>query len=298
MRCWIRCVATTLCVSACAAAGGAGLGGLLDDLAPGYRRKAPASGEAELGRRLLGDQVETNACFVGREAAAPLASWSRGAVAYTSAFDARLTADFGATVQAEATTGPRSAVSVTLGDVEIVRLDSLFFDPAGGCAQVVDSADYLRGREATVLTRALRAGSIEITKSSAGGVGLRVNTARVGGSIGSETERTTTWQGTRLFFADYPERVVVRRAEARERTVAVGQHVDLLACGFTLRAVQPEGWEGDVSCQGGRTGALRANLGNFATWSSAPGVSYSARVRTAGVARGVVDLFQFTVTSR
>lgn len=298
MTFWIRCVAITLTLSACTSGGGAGLGGLLDDLAPGYRRKAPASGASELGRRLLGSQVETNACFLGREAAAPFPSWSRGSMEYESAFDARLTADFGGTIQAEASTGPRTAVTVTLGDVAVVRLDSLFFDPAGGCAQVVDSADYLTGREARVLTRALRAGSIEVTTATQGGVGLRVNTPRVGGVIASETERSMAWQGTRLFFADYPERVLVRRADARDRTLAVGQHVDLGTCGFTLRAVQAGGWEGDVSCQGGRTGSLRAPLGNFATWNSAPGVSYSARVRHAGVAQGVVDLFQFVVTTR
>ena len=78
-------------LTACATTATVTLDRAVKDLAPDYRARTPASGAASLGRRLLGDQPETNACFDGDQGtAAP--SWSRMTLSYEDMLDGKLRA--------------------------------------------------------------------------------------------------------------------------------------------------------------------------------------------------------------
>jgi hypothetical protein len=270
---------------------------VVSGLAPDYRAKAPAVGESEVGRALVKHQVATNSCFLGTVHSDPLQSWTTGTVTYKSALDAKLKVDFGSTLRAEANAGPQGSIKVSLSGVTQTRLDDLYFIPASGCDQFVDRREYLEGKKVRVITRALMASTVAIDATSTQGLGVSVDTRVVKGNLGHSSEMHAEWSGTELYFADYPEKIIVRRAEVRSQLLAVNQPVDLGACGFTLRAIQADGWQGDFSCTGGQTNRVQAALGNFATWNTEPGVTYSARVNSAGVAQGNVDLFQFVVKS-
>lgn len=283
-----------LAVAGLACAGGAGLEQALSPVAPGFRASAPASGEAELGRHLVGDQPATNRCFDGTGATeAPV--WDALEVRYTSATDAQLRADFGRTLTAEAGGGPRGTIVVRLGDAAIHRLDELYVNPSAACGEFVQAGGYLQGREERVITRAIRAGAIEVRKETANAVGVRVNVAIVGGRIAHRDETRVRWEGTDLYVARYAERVRVRRLEVRDRRLAAGQSLAIGPCALALRAVQAEGWDGTLSCRGGERVDLTGPLGVFVNWRSAPGVSYALFVERAGVALARVDAFQFVV---
>lgn len=269
----------------------------IGDLAPAYEPKRPATNEAELGRHMAGDQPATNRCFYGREAKETFKSWDRADLEYKYALHGDLKADFGATVKATATIGPKTGVRVTLKDVSMERLDTVFFNADDQCNRFVDADEYLRGKDERVITRALRAQSIEIRKASETGIGLELD-AKVEATIGSQTQSSASYSGAKLFVAHYLERLRVRRREARDRVATPnGPPIDLGTCGFTLTAIQSAGWEGRIDCQGGSR-AVKGPINGFDNWNSGSGVTYAVRVRRDGVARGRVDFFEVVVESR
>lgn len=266
--------------------------------APQYRAKAPATGDAELGRRLVGEQTETNMCFHGDTVVSEFQGWSTRTLTYDGAADGDLQSDFGEVLKVEGEGETSTSITLVLKDVSLTRLDDLFFNGAGPCAVAVDEDDYANGRTEQVITRALKAGEIEIRKSAEAGVGVTVDTEKVGGEISSETGTTEEWAGLNLYFAHHPESVRVTRFDRVGETLNVGTTLDLQMCGFTLDAVQEEGWEGRLSCPEGPTRQLNEQLGSFDAVRMGPGVSYSVRVRGGpGVAQGIVDMHRFNVVA-
>src|ERR1700743_1770144 len=82
-------------LTACAGTATVTLDKAIKEMAPDYRARTPANGGAHLGRRLLGGQPETTACFDGEPGTAT-PSWSKLTLSYGDALDGKLSADLGA----------------------------------------------------------------------------------------------------------------------------------------------------------------------------------------------------------
>src|SRR6185295_16788618 len=94
---------------------------------------------------------------------------------YDASGGGKLQADFGNTVEVGAGASGSRQIKLTLKYMSVEKLESLYFDPKGPCA----TDDTLRARYAApegvideVITRALRAGSIDITDTTGGSVNL------------------------------------------------------------------------------------------------------------------------------
>jgi len=265
----------------------------LHDFAPSYEMKQPATADPALGRRLINNQPETNRCFLGDTLVMSYPGPDSVDLSYESATDAKLKADFGPIVTVGAGGGTTGAVHIILGDVTLTRLDRLFFNPAGACADT--GAALATSSEQRVITRALKAARVRITWQSATSASLGLDIQQVGGSVQDSSQHDVAYAGTNIYFAHYPEKVRVTRTGVAGDTMGVGQTVDVGPCGFTLTAVQDR-WNGTLSCQGGQSFNLAGNAGAYGGVNVGPGVSYSVRVRRGpGVARGTVDVWRYEV---
>jgi hypothetical protein len=284
-----------LALGACAHAnGGTGLNRGIADFAPSYVAMQPATADPSLGRRLRNGQPEVNRCFLGDTLVRNYPGATSVEIDYTNAADAALSADFGPLVTVGAGGATSGAVHITLADVTLTRLDRLFFDGAGNCANI-GATEFGAQSEHRVVTRALKAGSVRIAWESGTSGQLGLNVREAGGSVRDSAQHDVAYDGTRLYFAYYPEKVQVTRTGVAGDTLGVGRTVDVGPCGFTLNAVQDR-WQGRLSCQGGASFDLTEASGSYASVNVSPGVSYSVRVREGpGVARGTVDVWRYEV---
>ncbi len=123
-----------LSVTGCASSATVTLDKAVKELAPDYHARTPASGVASLGRRLLGGQPETNACFDGDPGtAAP--SWSKVALSYGDVLDGKLRADFSelVTVAPSLGTSAKRSATITLTDLVEDRLSTIYLNASGAC---------------------------------------------------------------------------------------------------------------------------------------------------------------------
>jgi hypothetical protein len=89
-RGWLALAAlAALSLGACAGTATMTIGQAIKEIAPDYRARAPATGSADLGRPLLADQPETNACFNGDPGTAT-PSWTRLVLSYGDVLDGKL----------------------------------------------------------------------------------------------------------------------------------------------------------------------------------------------------------------
>ncbi|MCC7439981.1 MAG: hypothetical protein IT285_00010 [Bdellovibrionales bacterium] len=281
--------------------------------APQYLSKAPATGDPELGRRLMGMTVETNACFVGVAKPQPFASWKERTLSYEGNVGAKLQKDFGPLLKAGAGVESVEKIEVTLGDIQEISLDKVYFDPASACA--ADESlrkDYARegGREEKVVTRALRAGSIAITQAMGMQASFEVAAAAFGGgaargpasaSAGTANSTRSSWSGTQLYFAHRAEDMRVTQAGAPQCALSVGrgQSCDLAPCGAVVTSMSAKGkWGATVSCRDGFKANLKGTAGTWAGVHTGNGVSYGLRV-TPGTQVGMatVDFERWTVVT-
>lgn len=274
--------------------------------APGFVLKQPALGSAELGRRLLSGQAEVNACFLGNRSQEPLKSWSARTLTYDASGGGKLQADFGSTIQVGAGASGSRQIKLTLRDMSVEKLESLYFDPKGPCA--VD--DALRARYAApegvldrVITRALRAGAIDITDTTGGAVNLTVKATAVpvGGGVDGKGQKQSSWQGAELYIAHFlePVKVTLKAAPTCALAVNSGQSCDLAACSVKLDSVGPDGAYGaTLTCQDGSASPIPGKLGEWEGQRAGAGVSYTLRVRK-GEQLGVyqVEFFRWSVLS-
>lgn len=159
--------------------------------------------------------------------------------------------------------------------------------------------EYVAGKQFQVLTRALKAESLDLAEGHAGQAGLTVNYNKIGGHLAGTVADTSHWEGLGLYFAQYAEPIVVRRTDAPAASLVAGQSVQLGDCSFLLEAVGDTVWDGTVSCMSGQRWPLHGQkLGLYAVAATAPGVSYVVRVqRGSGVALGDVDFHRFNAVS-
>lgn len=273
--------------------------------APGYRVKAPASASADLGRSLSRDgQPATNRCFSGDSTDTAFSSWSQREMTYKSATDPDVEADFGDLIQASATGGSSSSISVVLRGISLHELDRIFFNPDGPCGNDgLDSRYDGSGTTERVITRALEADSIDIVEASASSGEVRVNISEVGGGkisggVRADGSRTGTWAGTNLFFAHYPEMVRVSRASNLDCSIGAGGSCDLGSCSLSVSAIGANEWDGNFSCMGGFAESMNGKrYGNWMAVRASPGVSYGIRVRKRNeVGLGTVDFARYTTS--
>jgi hypothetical protein len=282
-----------LSLTACASTTTVTLGQAVRDLAPDYRVRAPANSTADLGRRLLGDAPETNACFDGDPGAAS-PSWSAVTLTYADLLDGKVSADLGAAVKVSPSlraSANRSA-AITLADLVEQRLSAVYLNPSGACAGLfaAPGTSYVK-----VLTRAIKAGSIEVKADQAITAGLQLDVASIGGvSTSGSTSSGKKLQGTSLFFADFPEclSVTYTKKDCADAPVGPGHVCDLESCSFTVAALDTGSgaWEGRLSCEGGGPPSFTGKLGEWGqAQKTAPGVAYNVRV-LAGARLGTVSV--------
>lgn len=295
-------VLAALPLTACASAATVTIDKAIKDLAPDYHARTPASGSASLGRRLLGDQPETNACFDGDQGtAAP--SWSKVALHYEDALDGKLSADFGAAVKASSSAGvsAKRSASITLTDLVEDRLSAVYLNASGACTSLFaePGTSYVK-----VLTRAIKAGTIEVAAEQAVAANLAIDAASIGGtSVGTSSASGHKLQGTSLFFADFPEcfSVVYQKRDCAGSAVGPGNVCDLDACSFNIAALDTgsAAWKGKLSCEGGAAIDLGGALGEWGkAQKTAPGVAYNVRVlKGSGLGTVNIDLRRWVTRS-
>ena len=280
-------------LTACATTATVTIDKAVKDLAPDYRARTPASGAASLGRRLLGDQPETNACFDGDQgAAAP--SWSRMTLSYEDMLDGKLRADFGAVIKAAPSlrASSKHRASITLTDLVEDRLSAVYMNASGACTGLFaeTGTSYVK-----VLTRAIKAGTIELSTEQAMTSALEVDVAVIGGaSTSASSSSSRKLQGASLFFADFAEcfSVAYQKKDCSGSPVGAGRVCDLDACSFTVAALDTgsSAWTGKLSCEGGAGMDLGGTLGEWGrAQKTAPGVVYNVRV-LKGASLGTVNI--------
>lgn len=262
------------------------------DMAPGYVEKAPAQGKSELGGRLVSSDpsVRTIDCYDG-ELSTSAPSWSLNTLTYDDSASAKLEGDFGTTLKAEAGGSAAREVTVTLEDIEISQLTSLYFKPASACATREDlRRAYMTegGRTDRVVTRALRAGKITLNASSKQSAGLTINTEEIGqgasvtGDVNLSSGLVAT--GVNLYFAHRPERVSTTGREQMCESGLGGGACEVGPCGFILEAAAKDDasgrwmWSGSLSCQDGKAYALGAQMSAWSGQRTDQGISYSVQV--------------------
>lgn len=282
-----------LSLTGCASSATVTLDKAIKELAPDYRARTPASGVASLGRRLLGGQPETNACFDGDPGtAAP--SWSKVALSYGDVLDGKLHADFGALVKAAPSLGVSSkrTASITLTDLVESRLSAVYLNASGACTGLFAEPGTSYAR---VLTRAIKAGTIEVAADQATTAALQIDVGSIGGASASAASTSgRKLQGASLFFADFPEcfSVFYQKKDCAGSPVGPGNVCDLEACSFNIAALDTgsAAWKGKLSCEGGAAVDLGGTLGEWGkAQKTAPGVAYNVRV-LKGAALGTVNI--------
>lgn len=272
------------------------------DVAPGYRVRAPANGTPDLGRRLLGGQPETNACFEGDKGTA-VPSWSRMTLSYEDVLDGKLSIDFGGALKVSPSLSASSkrSASITLTDFLEERLSGVYMNASGSCTELFaePGTSYVK-----VLTRAIKAKTIEVTADQATAAALQIDVTAIGGaSTNASTASGRKLSGASLFFTDYPEclSVAYQKKECANVPVGPGRGCDLDTCSLQVTALGAAnaGWAGKLSCEGGSASDLE---GTMATWGkarkTAPGVVYNARVLPGtGVGTVTVDLRRWVTRS-
>jgi len=275
----------------------------------GFDVKAPAQSDAQLGRRLVGKQPETNACYKGTEA--PVAkSWTARTLVYKGGFTGNLKADFGTTLKGEASASGERVTQVTLNNVILSKLSAVNFDPVGTCATddarraEYESAD---GREDLVITQAAKVEKVSIDDTETGQGKVQVDTSVVNGLAlgadgGGNSSTANSWDGVNLYIAHYVERfhTTLRKAGPCSLSVGNGQTCDLEACSVKLDALGTDnGWAGSLSCQDGTSSALSGKLGDWRGVALPNGVSYSLRATGSGqVGLVKLDFMRWNVMSK
>lgn len=277
------------------------LAAVLAQLAPDYRVKAPAGSKMHLGHRLVGTQPETNACFTGEVDEAPNGGWNRIELTYDTSTEGALRLDFGSLLQIPLTAGTSVGGSKEVGVVlETLRehsLKNVYFLADGNCA---DDFESVESKTYPVITKAIKAGSIEISGADELVASAKVEVAKIGGAeVAHTTGGERRWDGAELFFADYPEclRVKVQKVKCENRAVGPGNTCDLGTCSFQVETKNGAAWTGSLSCQGGETTAFSDTLGRYSKAKNvADGVSYNMKVvQGTGTGSVTIELRRWSV---
>lgn len=259
--------------------------------APGFRIKAPARGDHELGRHVEDGQAVPQICFVGTRKSEGFGSWSAREFEYDAALSAQVTADFGKTLKPTSSAGVNRRVAVTLDSVRVVAIDDLY---ATGCAQLTGAnSDF--DESFSVVTQALSAGRITLAQEDGVELELKLDTKVVGGTVDVDTQQRDAWVGANLYFADLLQRFKVTRLRESAR-LGVGGTVDIGSCGFTLLQVDRQSWKGRASCQNiPDTAQLGGGVGDFGHARFSGGIAITVRITNPGLSEGDVEAFRFEV---
>jgi hypothetical protein len=277
--------------------------------APEYRALQPVSSKDLRGAHLIDiDSMNpaTNRCFRGELDRQTYASFREYTQSYSGGFAAgtELARDFGGLLGAgeiAAEAGRTFNGAITLGEVEEHRLNNVFFDPSSVCAQDESSFERLQKGDArfTVVTRALRAGTIRVSSEDASHLNLQLAVTEVGGKLQRSTQDERSWSGVELFFAALPQTYRVKVKEIKQE-VGQRQEIKLGRCAATLLAYSPvrRVWNGSLNCEGGENFAFRNQPEREWAGAGLPqgGVSYGVKFSPVRTKPGVfaAHLIQWT----
>jgi hypothetical protein len=292
----------------------ASLGKAVHEMAPSFRFKAPASSDADLGRELRDEKPLTNACFDGdRGEGQPASSWSKLEASYEDVSGAKLKADFGSILKvpasASAEASSKQGATVTLTNIKLDQLSGVFLNPKSACATDATARAAFEspsGTMARVITKAIKAGTIDVkTASSASGqLSIDLPGAPGGGaSTNKSSAGSLTVNGVNLYVADFSEcfKVTHQTQVCKDKPVGPGSACDVATCSFQVKTFDPKTNQvaGALSCQGdSKPSEITAALGGYAGEKTAPGVSYSVRVTNGqGLNAVTIELHIWNVLS-
>lgn len=274
MKCFLACIVCIIAIGC-----GPPLKTWVKQNAPSYTFKEPASGDAELGRQLK-DRGFPGVidCFTGLpKDEVGGKSWSKATLKYTGDVSVKLNLDFGPLIKIQGEVGSQGTAEVALEDMTTTRLDNLRFKPAGACRSDWTSTEQVF----SVITRALRAGSISVTDNIGGGGLVDVSYDDIGAEASGKTGRTSTWTGVKIWIAHFVERVTVSEKVYPECDTLVGAGAACIldACSVQILGLDPPPgnlWRGRFSCVGIAPKELLGTLGEFLTIEpdGLPGVTF------------------------
>jgi hypothetical protein len=248
-----------------------------------YAPRLPATGQANLGHRMLKDGPDAIQCYTGTKEEEQ-SSWSLVEVNYESKSQALLEGDFGKVVSVTGQGKHKVSAIVKLEDTKVVSATDLFIDPTAACAQA-GREQYLEGKTDKVVVRAVSAGEIAIEEESGSAATIEVNVAEVGGAgvnigagAGAGGSEVGRWTGTNVFFA---QQVLPYHTQLtlKQQTVAVGSATDALGpCRVKVTGRDDTLWTGELNCEDGTERPLSAKLDAWAKGLYANGVSYGVLV--------------------
>ncbi|MCR9143660.1 MAG: hypothetical protein NXI24_15535 [bacterium] len=258
--------------------------------APGYQALQPVT-SADLRGFHLSDPkpmtFATNRCFRGELESEAHASFSEYTQSYSGGFAAgtEIARDFGGALGAGSVAvgaGRTFNGAITLGEVQEYRMRSVFFDSGSSCGQDAQILEALRRGDArfSVVTRALKAGSLRANSADGSHLNLELAVTEFGGKLERSSEDARSWRGVNLFFAVLPQEY---RIAVKETVAEVGPNIETKPgdCGARLTAYDPIGkkWNGSINCGSGKNLAIRKQP--IANWVGLNieqgGVSYSLR---------------------
>lgn len=279
--------------------------------APAFTVRLPASTDQSLGSRLRdGQPTDVNPCFRGDMNPQTFSSWSNRTLRYDASGDANLAADFGKVVTASVGGSGHHTIGITLMDMLVNRLDRLYFDASSSCA--TDETMRTRYQQPNgviehVITQVLGAGSIEVNQGQSGAIGVKVHgppNVPVSVGVNAKGEKVESWKGVNLYIAHLaqPFKVTLKVAAACRLSVATGMTCDLDSCSIKIDAVdqdtasRTERYTATLSCEDGTVTKLSGQTSTYAAAKTAPGVSYSLRLRPSDVAGTYnIDFFRWNV---
>jgi len=272
----------------------------INQVAPDYSAKKPATDMPMLGHRIVTGGLDTVACYQGKVDPNTGTSWDRIKLIYTGNSEADLSADFGNTIKV-AMAGSRNINStIVLEGLAEDQLTELYMNPRSTCAASPKArAEYASesGFIDKVVVRAVRAKKVTITALDKGSMRAEVNVPVVQGvpvhvKGSSSAADDESWEGTRLYFAHLiqPFRTTLVSKPFPEISVP-GSTGKLQECAFKITGLGDNLWTGALNCDGGGPGLdnLRARFDEPDGRQTAPGVSYSVVVSPSARA-GYVDV--------
>lgn len=261
----------------------------LEKQAPGYRSLEPVSSKDPRGTHLVETSAmtpATNRCFRGELDQQAYSSFSEYTQTYSGGFEAgtELARDFGGALGASVSAGAGRTFNgtIAMGKIEEFRMNNVYFDPSSVCAQTDEALAEIRSGDATftVLTRALKAGTIGASSTDGSHISLSLAVTEFGGRLDQSAQDTQSWKGVQIFFAALPQEYRVGVNQIQQE-VGQGQEIKLGRCSASIQAYSPvqKRWNGSINCEGGENFPIRRQAVREWTGAGLPqgGVSYSVK---------------------
>jgi hypothetical protein len=268
--------------------------------APGYLMMEPAAGRGDLGRQMERKPGSVS-CFGGTVSKPePLRGWTNRPLKYSGTH--ALKGDFGDTLKINREAGSDLELSMVLHDVHFEEFQDLYIEPHGAC--VSDESVRSRyaakdGRIELVVTRVLKAESIDLGDLRGTELLVGTNNASVGGEVKFESKSILKVGGAHLYFAHFPTRIKVTQ-RSTSCLVTLGSHeatCQLNTCNVSALKMNKTGtWTGTLNCSDSAPINISRTLGQWDGKHIGPGMTSNIRVtKEPGRGRAKVEMLLWNV---